>query len=153
MLVAIVADTTIELAPHLKDAQLDAMTNGDKYVPILPEFKLYQTRLSHGRAPSQVSTDVISIKCEPRDVKLLNEFFTQMASKTGSDQRDGTFLPKGAAYLLGPKTYEQVLKDNNFFLSNVATVLVNLEYGAWFAVINPNNASATEPISLYYHLV
>jgi len=63
MLIDIAADTAIELAPYLKEEQIEAMSNGDDYVPILPNFELYRTRLSHGRAPSQVATDVIGIKC------------------------------------------------------------------------------------------
>ncbi len=153
LLVEIAAETAIELAPHLKDAQLDAMTNGDDYIPILPNFEIYRTRLSHGREPTQVTTDVIGVKCEPRDAKLLGEFFTRMASKTNNDHRDGTFIPKGAPHLLGPKLYEQVIQDNNFFLSNVATIPVNLKYEAWFAVIDPHNNSGNDPISLYEHLL
>jgi len=49
--------------------------------------------------------------------------------------------------------YEQVIQDNNFFLSNVATIPVNLEYDAWFAVIDPHNNSGNDPISLYKHLL
>jgi len=130
LLIDIDAATAGELAPYLKAAQLEAMSNGDEFANILPNFELYRTRLSHGREPNQVATDVIGVKCEPRDAKLLNEFFMRLASETSQDQRDGTFLPKGSSYLLGPATYAQVLKDNNFFLSNVATIPVNLEYGA-----------------------
>jgi len=153
LLINIAAKTAIELAPHLKDAQLDAMTNGDDYVPILPNFEIYWTKLTHGREPSQILTEVIGIKCEPCDAKLLGEFFTRMAAETNNDGHDGMFIPKGAAYLLGPQTYAQVLQENNFFLSNVATIPVNLEYDAWFAVIDPHNTSDTNPISLYDHLI
>jgi len=45
-----------------------------------------------------------------------------------------------------------MLKENNFFLTQVATVPVNLEYAAWFAVID-TNAADNEPISLYEHLI
>jgi len=153
LLIDIAAETAIDLAPHLKDAQLNAMTNGDDYVPILPNFEIYRMRLSHGRAPSQVSTDVIGIKCEPRDAKLLGEFFMRMAAETNNNHRDGMFIPKGAAYLLGPQMYAQVLQENNFFLMNVATIPVNLEYDAWFAVIDLLNTSGTDPILLHDHLL
>jgi len=76
-----------------------------------------------------------------------------MASITSNDQRDGVYLPKGAGHLLGPQTYEQVLKDNNFFLTTVATIPVNLEYRAWYAVISPTTSSENEPISLHDHLL
>jgi len=151
MLIEIEANMAIDLAPHLKTAQLDAMSNGDDFVTILPEFEIYWTHLSHGRDSAQVKTDVLGVKCAPRDAKLLNEFFTRMAS-TSHDQRDGIFLPKGAVHLLGPSIYEQVLKDHNFFLTTVATIPINLEYRAWFAVINPTTSSETKPISLNDHL-
>ncbi len=151
LLVELDSDTAVALAPHLKEEQLEAMSNGDEYVT-LPEFKVYRTHLTHGREPSQVKTDVLGVKCAQRDAKLLTEFITRLAT-TNKDQRDGVFIPKGAVHLLGPQTYEQVLKDHNFFLTTVATVPINLEYRAWFAVIDPNNASENDPTSLYDHLL
>jgi len=74
MMVDIDADTTIDLAPHLKQVQLNVMSNGDNYVPILPKFVIYCTRLGHGREPSQVSTEVLGVKCVPQDSKLLGNF-------------------------------------------------------------------------------
>jgi len=62
-------------------------------------------------------------------------------------------LPKGAVHLLGPATYAQVLKNNNLFLNQVATVPVNLEYNAWFAIIDINETSDDTPISLHDHLM
>jgi len=153
MLVDIDATTAVNLAPHLKEAQLEAMTNGDEYISTLPDFEIYRTHLSHGREPSQVKTDVLGVKCAPRDANLLGEFFTRMATETNNDHRDGIFLPKGAVHLLGPQTYEQVLKEHNFFLTTVATVPINLEYDAWFTVIDPANASDNAPISLHDHLL
>ncbi len=152
MLIDIDADTAIDLAPHLKEAQLEAMTNGNEYVTILPSFEIYRTRITHGREPNQVSTDVLGVKGTPKDAKLLGEFFTRLASDTSNDHREGIFLPKGAVHQLGLQTYEQMMKENNFFLTQVATVPVNLEYDAWFAVID-QAAADNEPISLYEHLL
>jgi len=153
LLIEVEEETAIDLAPHLKQVQLDAMTNGDDFVPVLPSFELYKTRLTHGRDPSKVSTEVIGIKGAPKDAKLLGEFFTRLAAENSSDQRDGVFLPKGAANLLGPTTYAQVLKEHNFFLTQVATIPVNLEYNAWFAVVDPTSTSDDSPISLNDHLL
>jgi len=61
--------------------------------------------------------------------------------------------PKAQVHLLGPQTYKQILKDNKFFLTTVATVPINLEYHAWFAVINSANESETDPTLLYDHLL
>jgi len=153
MMVEIDADTAVELAPYLKPERLEAMSNGDDYVPILPDFEVYRTHLSHGRLPSQVTTDVLGVKCAPQDAKLLGEFFTRMASTTSNEQRDRVFVPKGVAYLLGPQTYEQVLKENNFFLTMVASIPVNMEYDAWFTIIDLNAQSKTELLSLHDHLI
>jgi len=114
MMVEIDAATAIDLAPHLKQEQINTMSEGDKFVPILPEFAIYQTRLSHGRELSQVSMEVLGVKCAPQDSKLIDKFFTQMASDTSHDQCNGVFLPKGAVHLLGLQTYKQVLKDTIF---------------------------------------
>ncbi len=102
---------------------------------------------------SQVTTDVLGVKGAPQDAKLLSEFFTRMAADTSTDHRDGVFLPKGVVHLLGPQTYEQVLQENNFFLTNVATIPVNLEHRAWFAIIDPHQTSEMEPVSLHDHLL
>jgi len=153
MLIEIDADTIVSLAPHLKQEQLDVMSNGDEFIPILPNFELYRTRISQGRDPNKITTDVISIKCALPDAKLLGEFFTRSATETSNDHRDGVFLPRGAATLLGPTTYAQVMKDNNFFLTQVANIPVNLKYNVWFAVINPNETSEDAPISINDHLL
>jgi len=42
-----------------------------------------------GHKPLQVLTDVLGIKCAPKDAKLLGEFLTCMASATSNDQHDG----------------------------------------------------------------
>ncbi len=65
MLVEIDATTAIDLAPHLKQSQIDAMSEGDEFVPILPEFAVYRTQLSHGHEPSKISTEVLGVKCAP----------------------------------------------------------------------------------------
>jgi len=153
MLIEIDANTAVELAPHLKQDRLEAMTNGDEFVPILPNFEIYQMRLSHGHEPSQVSTDILGVKAAPQDAKLLGKFFTWLASKNSTDHQDGMFLPKGAVHLLGPQMYKQVLKENIFFLTQVATIPVNLEYSAWFTIIDPANNSKTKLISLNDHLL
>jgi len=98
-----------------------------------------------------VTTEVLGVKCEPKDAKLLGEFMTRLASVTTND-RDGVFLPRGAAYLLGTDMYGNVLKANEVFLNSIATIPVNLELDAWFAVINTHHASEDDPISLYDHL-
>ncbi len=109
MLVDIDAELAVTLAPHLKQEQLDAMSSGDEYIPVLLDFEIYRTRLSHGRELIQVSTEVLGIKTAPKDAKLLGEFLARLASATNNNPRDGIFIPKGAGYLLGTTTYEQIM--------------------------------------------
>jgi len=146
-------DTAVAIAPHLKTVQLEAMTNGDDFTPSVPNFEVYRTKISHGRDPSKVTTDVIGVKGSPKDAKLLTEFFTRQATDGNNDQRNGVFIPKGMVNLIGPSTFEQALKNNNFFLTTVATVPVNLTFDAWFSVIDPNQTAEEDPISLHDHLL
>jgi len=152
MLIDIVANTIIKLALHLKEVQIDVMSNGNEYVPILPNFELYQMQLSQVHTlPDLDQCDWCEMQVQ--DAKLLSEFFMRLVAEISNDQHDSTFLPKGAAYLRGPQTYVQVLKDNNFFLSNMATIPINLVYDAWFAIIDPHTTSEIDPISLHKHLL
>jgi len=147
-------DTAIELAPYVKTAQIEAMSNGDDFVTILVPFEVYKMQLTHGHDHStQTTTKVIGIKGAPKDTKLLGKFFTRMATELSNDSRDGVFLPKGVVHLLGPVTYAQVLHENNFFLNHVVTIPVNMEYGTWFTVIEPDNHSENDPISFHDHLL
>jgi len=68
-----------------------------------------------------------------------------LLSITDND-RNGVFLPKGAAYLLGLEMYATVLKANEFFLTMVATIPVNLEFDTWFTVINLQPVSDNFPL-------
>ncbi len=43
MLIEIDAATAVSLAPHMKQTQIEAMSNGDEFIPILPNFELYRT--------------------------------------------------------------------------------------------------------------
>ncbi len=52
------------------------MMNGDEYVPILPNFEVYRMQLTHGCAPSQVTTGILEVKGTTQEAKLLGEFFT-----------------------------------------------------------------------------
>jgi len=85
MMVDINAETSVELALYLKQERLKAMSNGDDFIPILPDFEIYCTCLSHGHKPSQVLTEVLSIKCVPKDTKLLGEFLMHLVSITNTN--------------------------------------------------------------------
>jgi len=99
MMIDIDIDTAISLALYLKQMQLNAMSTSDN-VLVLPNFKIFKTRLSHGRVPNKITTEVIGIKGEPKDAKLLGEFFTRLASELSTDPRDGVYLPKAQSTCL-----------------------------------------------------
>jgi len=103
MLIDINADTAIVLAPHLKDAQLNAMTNGDEYVPILPNVEIYWMQITYGQELTQVMTNVLGVKSMPQDAKLLGKFFTRLVLDTSNNHHESIFLPKGAVHQLGPQ--------------------------------------------------
>ncbi len=84
MLVDLDAELAVNHAPHLKQAQLDAMSSSNEYIPILPTFEIYCTHLSHGCELMQVSTEVLGIKAMPKDAKLLGEFFMCLALATNN---------------------------------------------------------------------
>jgi len=153
MLIELNPATTISLAPHLKQAQLKAISNSDDYILILPDFELYCMQISHGHDPSKITTDVIGIKSAPKDTKLLAEFFMWYAAEMSNNTHNGAFLPKSTVNLLGSTTYAQVLKDNNLFLTQVVTIPINLKHNTWFAIIDPNATSNDVPISLHNHLL
>jgi len=129
------------------------MSNGDKYVPILPDFEVYWKWLTHGCTPSQIMTEVLGIKSVPQDTKLLGEFFTCLASEKSNDHRDGTFFAKRHSSLTWHANVWTGPQRKHFFLTQVVTILVNLEYDAWFAIINLQTTSNSDPISLHEHLL
>jgi len=101
-------NTVITLAPYLKQAQLDEMSDGDD-IPILLNFEVYKMLLSHGHAPNQTMIEVIGVKGKPKAAKLLGKFFMWLASESSTDLHDRVYLLKGVVHLLGTNTYEQVL--------------------------------------------
>jgi len=152
MMIDLDAETTITLASHLKQVQLEAMMNGDAFIPILPNFEVYRTWISHGHPTSQVTTDVISVKGVPKDTKLLGKFFTRMATKTSTNQR-WSVSTKRHSQSHRPIHIQTSFEEQQFSLTTVATVPVNLKYDAWFVVIDANQMSETEPVSLHDHLL
>jgi len=104
------------------------------------------------------ATDVIRSKCQPQFLpsrpclKMQNYWENSLRTSLQQPITINT-MEFCAGYLLGTTTYEQIMRENNFFLTMVATIPVNLEYNAWFAVIDPNQTSESDPVSLYNHLV
>jgi len=113
-----------ELDPLLKPLQIKAMANGDMFIPVVPPFELYKTRLTYSRDKTRVCTEVIGIKCSVDKARLLKEFFTQQSNPMELDTRLGMFVPMGVVHLLGPDTYSTLICVNNSFLQSVATVPV-----------------------------
>jgi len=120
----IIIDPTLacELDPSQKQLNTDAMSNGDLFIPVLPEFELFKTTISHGRDTARVKTDVIGIKCAVDKARLLKEFFAQLCNPMEMDTRIGVFIPTGAIHMIGPEAYANLLRENNSYIDNVATV-------------------------------
>jgi len=65
----------MELDLSLQQQLVDAMSNGDLFIPELPLFELYQTKISFGCNKAKVEMDVIGIECAVGKGQLLKEFF------------------------------------------------------------------------------
>jgi len=53
----------MELDLSLQQQLVDTMSNGDLFIPELPLFELYQTKISCGCIKAKVEMDVIGIEC------------------------------------------------------------------------------------------
>jgi len=123
--VVIDPELACELDPSQKQLQIDAMANGDMFIPEVPAFELYKTRLTYGRDKARVKMEVIGIKCSVDKARLLKEFFAQHSNPMELDTRLGTFVPMGAVHMLGPEIYSNLICDNNSFLQSIATVPIS----------------------------
>jgi len=120
----IVIDPTlaIKLDPMLKSLQEEAMTNGNTFIPPIPQFEVYLMQLSYGCNSNQVETDIIRIKCSASKVHLLREFFTQLINPMDLETQIGIFVPTGTVHMIGPEAYKNLLCDHNAFLQSITTV-------------------------------
>ncbi len=112
----------VELDPSLKTRQVEAMSNGDTFIPAPPLFEIYPTQITYGRDKEKIETFVLGIKCAIKHARLLKEFFTQFSQPMEPDSRFGVFLPSGAMHMVGVEAYKKLLYDNNKFLQNITTV-------------------------------
>jgi len=106
----------------------------------------------------ETATSQNNYRCDWRQrIAKGRKIIGQVLYKNGSWNKHGPtrqcIFTKKSGAPSWPINLEQVLKSNNLFLTTVAMVPVNLEYAAWFVVINANQTSDMEPISLYDHLL
>ncbi len=120
--VIIDAKLAVELDPELKTAVTEASANGDVFTPEVPPFEIYKTKLIHGRDKEKVETNVLGIKGTLQQARLLKEFFSQLASPAHYEKQIGVFVPMGAVHLLGAANYIKLIRDNNAFIHNTATI-------------------------------
>jgi len=122
--IVIDAKLAVELDPELKLAHDSATANGDTFIPTVPHFEIYKTRITTGRDNDKVKTDIIGIKCAAAKAKLLKEFYAQLASPAHYEKQIGVFVPTGAVHILGATNYANLLRDNNSYLQSVVTIPV-----------------------------
>jgi len=97
--IVIDAQLAVELDPELKPLLATAKTNGDMFIPAVPPFEIYTTRLTTGRDKDKVKTDIIGIKCASTHAQLLKEFYSQLASPAHYEKQIGVFISTGAVHL------------------------------------------------------
>jgi len=117
-------DLTVELDLMMKAKQIEAMSNDDIFIPEPPQFKIYNTKISHGHDKEKVETFVFGIKCTVKHAQLLKEFFTQLGNPMEMDTRLGVFLPNGMAHVIRADAYKKLLCDNNKYLQTITTIPV-----------------------------
>jgi len=100
------------------------MSNGDMFSLELPQFEIFNTKITHGRNNNKVETFVFGIKCAVEHACLLKEFFTQLRNPMAVDTRIGVFLPNGTAHVIGAEAYKKLLCDNNEYLQTITTILI-----------------------------
>jgi len=119
------SNLAVDLNPMLKSLYNEAKMNGNMFIPELPPFKLYKTRLTHGNDKSKVEMTVVGIKCVTGKVHLLKEYFLQLASPASYKKQIGVFVPTGVAHLTGAINYAKIICDDNTFSDNVITIPVS----------------------------
>jgi len=122
--IVINAQLAVDFDLDLKNAQATAKANGNMFIPTVPPFELYKTRITMGRNNDKVKTNIISIKCAMAKARLLKEFYAQLASLAHYEKQIGVFVPMGVVHLLGTTNYANLLRDNNSYLQSVIAILV-----------------------------
>jgi len=112
----------VELDPTLKTLQTEAKSNGDMFIPTPPPFELFNTKITHGRDKDKVSSDIIGVKCAVDKMRILKEFFSQLASPTNYEKQIGFFIPTGAVHTIGTQNYAKLISDNDAFVKSVVTI-------------------------------
>jgi len=56
-------DLAVELDPSLKNRQVEAMSNGDTFIPAPPPFEIFPTQITYSRDKEKIETFVFGIKC------------------------------------------------------------------------------------------
>jgi len=115
-------DLVVKLDPTLKPKQVEAMSNGDIFIPEPPPFEVFSTCIHYGRDKDKVETFMFGIKCAVEHARLLKEYCTQFSNPMELDTRFSIFLPTGAVHMIGAEAYRKLLCDNNEFLQTITTV-------------------------------
>jgi len=114
----------VELNPSLETQQVDAMSNGDIFIPAPPLFKIFKTPISCRCNKEKVEADIFGIKCAIKHACLLKEFFTQLGTPMDLETCLGVFVPTSMVHMIGAEAYKKLLCDHNSFLQTIMTVPV-----------------------------
>jgi len=112
------------LAPHTNMHYKQAMDSGDDTMTYMPAFKLFPTKVSSGKNPTQVTTKTMGIKCSTEDSNLLHELFTRAFTIPAPNIAHIQFVPSGIATQIGLDKYQTMIYENNKFLTNGTAITV-----------------------------
>jgi len=117
-------DLAVKLDPSMKTKQIEAMSNGDIFIPEPPPFEIFNTQVTHGWDKEKIEAYVFGIKCAIKHARIIKEFFTQLGNLMEMDTRIGVFIPTGTVHLIGVEAYKKVLCKHNKYIQLITTIPV-----------------------------
>jgi len=60
--------------------------------------------------------DIIGIKCAVEKMRLLKEFFTQLALPASYEKQIEFFIPTSTVHTLGAQNYAKLISENQAFI-------------------------------------
>jgi len=88
-----------------------------------PVFELFQTTIGIGSTP-HITTNVIGIKCQSRQVALLQEFLIKSTKKI-EQKGHSTFIPAGLANIISTEPMQAIIRKNNQYLKTITSIPIN----------------------------
>jgi len=101
----------------------NAADNDDRSKLLNIPFEIFHTGVGYGIGTKRVATKALAIKCNVANGKILHELLIRM-NIDKSIFPAMQFVPVGMATTMGPEPYKHLIRQNNAYLSTLATIPV-----------------------------